>query len=279
MSKPSKIFRKQNYVSSCDITVPVQDAQLRVRRYMLPDMDLKRQSVSPTLVFLHEGLGCVEMWKEFPQRVCSAAKLPGIAYDRQGYGQSSPFVRERKPDYLHIEAFEYLPALLTSLGITESILIGHSDGGTIALLFAGAYQRQVRSLVTIAAHVFVEPETVQGIAEARWKYQHSDWPQKLAKYHQDKTDAVFYAWTDTWLSPEFAEWNIEKELPNIVSPVLVIQGTGDAFGTAKQVESIVYNTTGPAQPCWIDDCGHVPYLEKQEEVLEAICRFIAQRSG
>ena len=267
----------EEQISIQDSSIPVLDATLRVRHYH-HDKALAQsgpQQVSPLLVFLHEGLGCVEMWKDFPQQVCAATGLSGIAYDRQGYGQSTPFTHPRRPNYLHIEAYDYLPALLFALEVDQVILIGHSDGGTIALLFAGAYPQKTCCLVTMAAHVFVETETVQGIAQAKEDYQSSTWPQKLAKYHADKTDAVFYAWTDTWLSSEFTTWNIEKELLDIQSPILVMQGVEDIYGTCKQVESIVHNSQGPAQPLWVPDCGHVPHLEARETTIAAVTEFIA----
>lgn len=259
-----------------DSLVSVLDATLRIRLYKQLPESSKRHENEPFLVFLHEGLGCIEMWKEFPLAVCKATGLSGIAYDRQGYGGSSPLSRPRKPDFMHVEAYNYLPALLSFLNVDQSILIGHSDGGSISLLYASAFPNCVRCLVTIAAHVFVEPETVQSISQARELYQTSLWPQKLSKYHGDKTDAIFYAWADTWLSSEFASWNIEQEVKDIQSPMLVMQGVEDKYGTAKQVESIVQNSGGKALPCWIEDCGHVPHIEAQNTVLETVVKFISE---
>ncbi|WP_051564635.1 alpha/beta fold hydrolase [Desulfovermiculus halophilus] len=273
---PSDDWQPECGIETHDQMIPVLDATLRVRHFSFARRQETDLSTSAPLIFLHEGLGCVEMWKDFPPALCAATGRPGLAYDRQGYGRSSPFVRPRTPDYLHTEAYTYFPALLQALGISRAILIGHSDGGSIALLFASAFPERVCCLTTIAAHVFVEPETVQGIAQAKTRYQRTDWPHKLAKYHKEKTDDVFYAWTETWLSSEFAGWNIERELVGVSSPALVMQGVDDVFGTAKQVDSIVCNTSGPALPCWIADCGHAPHLEAPEQATEKIRAFIAE---
>jgi pimeloyl-ACP methyl ester carboxylesterase len=228
-----------------------------------------------TLVFLHEGLGSVGQWRDFPSLLCEKTGLPALVYDRWGYGKSDPFTVPRPRDYLHDEARLGLPALLDECGIGSAILIGHSDGGSIALIYASMRPDRVRAVITEAAHVFVESVTLEGIREALNVYASTDLGKRLARYHGDKTDLVFHGWADTWLSPEFCDWNIEEVLPGVRCPVLVIQGIDDRYGTPAQVNAIERQVSGPAKALLVQ-CGHIPHAEAREEVLEGMARFIRE---
>lgn len=225
------------------------------------------------LVFLHEGLGSVAQWKDFPEEICRKAQLPALLYDRQGYGQSPPVAGERTTDYLHEAAFEELPALLEAEKITAPlILLGHSDGASIALLFAAAFPERVKAVIAMAPHVYVEREAVEGIEKVVDWYEKGNLKALLEKYHGSKTNWLFYAWADTWRSPAFADWNIEEYLPKIKAPVLVIQGEEDEFASRQHPAEIVLKTAG--QLFYPEKCGHQPHLEARQQVVEHILEFI-----
>jgi len=234
----------------------------------------KALAAGPVLVFLHEALGCHDMWKGFPMHLSEAAGFPFLSYDRLGHGRSDPLPGPRDPAYLDVEAFEILPAVLDACGVTDPILVGHSDGGTIALMYASRHS--VRAVVVEAAHVFVEEVTGAGIRAAVESWRTTDLRDRLARYHGAKTGALFRAWADTWLAPEFRTWNVEQHLPNVVAPCLVIQGTDDEYGTVRQVEAIVGGVSGPARPLLVPDCRHVPHLQAGDRVLPAITNFISE---
>jgi len=229
---------------------------------------------SPVLVFLHEGLGCIELWRDFPEQVCTGTGLPAIVYDRLGHGKSDPLAQHRTPRYLHDEALKYLPPFLEKNGIDKPFFIGHSDGGTIALLYAANYPDKTAGLITGAAHVFVEDITVQGIQRAVEAYESGKLKKGLSKYHGDKTDALFYGWAHTWLSPEFRNWNIVDELKTVTSPSLIIQGVDDEYGTEAQVDAIVNNVPAKSEKLMIPDCGHVPHLQAGDVVKERMVEFV-----
>lgn len=229
----------------------------------------------PTLVFLHDSLGCVETWRDFPQALAERAGLDAVVYDRQGYGRSSPFgPAPRTLQYLDEEA-GVLRALLDRLEIGSAILFGHSDGGSIALIGAAVYPTRVAAVMTEGAHVFVEDITLQGIRDARVSLGTTDLAERLARYHGDKVPALASAWIDTWLSPSFRSWNIERYLPAIRCPVLAIQGEEDEFGTVDQVNAIVAGVGARAEPLMIPGVGHTPHREAREAVLDAAAAFIA----
>jgi pimeloyl-ACP methyl ester carboxylesterase len=227
-----------------------------------------------SLVFLHEGLGSIAQWRDFPERLCLKTGLPGMVYERGGYGKSDSPERPRTPYYLHEEALDVLPELLHELGIMRPVLIGHSDGGSIALIFASAFPDRVKAVVTEAAHVFVEDITLEGIRKAAAVYEGTNLREQLQKYHGEKTDAMFRAWSETWLSDEFRSWNLEEYLPGIKCPLLVIQGEDDEYGTPAQVAAIVSKVSGPAEPLIIPGCGHIPHHQAKEKVVEAMANFI-----
>ena len=230
---------------------------------------------APTLVFLHEGLGSIEQWRDFPRELARATLLPALVYDRPGFGGSQPLQRAADRPALQREDIGDLAALLDACGIREPILIGHSDGGTLALLYAARFPKRPRAVIAEASHVFVEQATLAGIREAVRLYRTSDLPQKLARYHGDRTDAVFSGWRDDWLLPEHAGWNIEASLPAITAPLLIVQGEQDEYGTLAQVEALRNGVSGPVDCVLIPGCGHSPHLQAKERVLREMARFIS----
>jgi len=225
------------------------------------------------MVFLHEALGCNDMWKRWPGRLAGTSSLPFVSYDRFGHGRSDPLPGERAPDYLEFEAYEVLPRVLDACGVSHPILFGHSDGGSIALMYASRFP--VRAVVTEAAHVFVEDVTRAGIRAALAAWRATDLPARLARYHGDKTEALFFAWANTWLSDEFASWNIEDCLSRIASPVLAVQGEDDEYGTVRQVEAIVNGVSGRARSVIMPNCGHSPHVQAEDRLLPLIEAFVA----
>lgn len=229
----------------------------------------------PHLIFLHEGLGSTAMWGQFPQRLCAATSCPGLIYDRLGYGQSSAVPLPRDTRYLHTAALRDLPQVIEQTLPFDApyILFGHSDGGSIALIHGATRPSRLRGIVTEAAHVFVEDVTLAGIREAVVAYDAGKLAG-LARYHGDKTESVFRGWSDTWLDPAFAAWNIEALLPQIEVPLLVMQGHDDQYGTPHQVHSIVGHAHGPAREALLTDCGHTPHKEQADTVLALAADFI-----
>jgi len=229
----------------------------------------------PYLVFLHEGLGCIEMWKDFPALLCASTGCPGLVYDRRGYGGSSPMGGDRKLTYLHEYGLEELPNLLQSVIPNAShIVVGHSDGATIGLIYGSLQEPLLHGIVAMAPHVFVEPETVEGVRLADMAYQQRG-AGGLRKYHGDKTDQVFTAWADTWQSGWFREWNIEPLLPSITCPVLVFHGCDDVYGTKRQAEAISAHGLAWVELEILSNCGHFPHLEQSEIVVKRICTFLS----
>lgn len=227
---------------------------------------------TPTLVFLHEGLGSLSAWRDFPEQVADATGCPVLVYSRYGYGQSDVLEAPFRVDYMHREALESLPELLAKLGIEDPILIGHSDGASIALIYAGAGHR-VRGLAVMAPHVFVEDISVASIAEAKIAFETTDLPEKLARHHRDAR-TTFYGWNDIWLHPDFRAWNIEAYLPRIECPVLAIQGEQDQYGTMAQVEAIARQVRGPREVVRIPNCGHRLHRDQPQASVAAVARFV-----
>lgn len=226
----------------------------------------------PPLVFLHEGLGSVALWRDFPDKVARHLSAPALVYSRFGYGQSDGLLASNTSRFMHIEAKEVLPILLDRLGIEKPLLIGHSDGASIALIHAAAAARPVQGLVLMAPHVFVEPICVDAIAKIRATYFTSDLKQRLAKYHANVGDA-FLGWADTWLLPEFRAWSIEELVPDITAPMLLIQGVDDEYGTLAQLDRIEAAAQVPTTRLALANCGHSPHRDQEAAVLDAIARF------
>ena len=229
----------------------------------------------PTLVFLHEGLGSTAMWRDFPERVARATRCDAIVYSRYGYGNSDPLTEPRPVRYMHDEAQIGLPQLLDVLAIERPILIGHSDGGSIALIHAGSGAQALSAVVTLAAHVLVEDVSVASIAAAKIAYETTDLRERLARYHAD-VDSAFWGWNRIWLAPEFRDWNIEEYLPKIACPVLSIQGRDDEYGTMEQMRRIGAQVRD-IELLALDDCRHSPHRDQPEAVLSAIRGFIARK--
>lgn len=235
---------------------------------------IEGKSDAPYLIFLHEGLGCISMWKDFPGRLCRQTGCPGLLYDRIGYGRSSPLRFKRTIHYLHDYALYELPQIIQAvIPNREFVLIGHSDGGSISLILGSERPSLLRGIVTEAAHVFVDSKTIAGLRAAEKGVKRGQF-KGLYKYHQKKTDQVFKAWLKTWLSDWFQSWNIEYLLPSIRCPLLVIQGMADQYGSEEQVYSIVSKSSGPAYPFMVENCGHIPHLEQPERLISRISGFI-----
>jgi pimeloyl-ACP methyl ester carboxylesterase len=228
---------------------------------------------TPCVVFLHEGLGSARLWRDFPDALCARSGRGGLVYSRRGYGASSPPAEARRPDYLHREAQAALPVLLAKLGIARPILLGHSDGASIAVIHAGA-GHDVAGLVLMAPHVFVEDVTLAGIRAAKQAWDGTDLPARLGRHHADAR-RVFHDWHDVWTSPEFRDWNIEASLPAIAAPMLVLQGADDEYGTVAQLEAIGREAGGGCETLLLEGCGHAPHRDQRDAVLEAAARFIA----
>lgn len=229
----------------------------------------------PLLVFLHDALGTIGTWKEIPELLSEETELPALVYDRYGHGGSEPLKKMREKHYMHLEGESTLPLLLEGLGIKEKVIpIGHSDGGSIALLFAAAFPERAAALVTEAAHVFVEDVTLEGIRKTVKSFKQGKLEQVLEAYHDINTRPIFHAWADTWLSPSFRDWDIRKRLPFIHAPLLAIQGEDDEYGTREQVDAIVNGVSGRAEPYMVPACGHAPHHDARDVVLPKIVDLI-----
>lgn len=253
--------------------------QIEVNDYIINYEIINHQlldSENPALIFLHDGLGSIVQFKDFPRKICNLVNLPGIVYDRIGYGFSSERKKVLDATYLHDEALIFLPELLVNLNINNKvILIGHSDGATISLLHASFYHDKIIGVISEAAHVIVEEITVNGIKNLKADYQKKPALIKsLKKYHGEKTENLFNDWTDLWLTKEIKSWNIEENLKNIHSSVLVIQGIYDEFGSINQIETIKNNINAEVEIQFLNDCKHFPHFEKEKEVTLAIKNFI-----
>lgn len=236
---------------------------------------------APTLVFLHEGLGCVAMWREFPAELAEATGLGALVVSRRGYGGSDPVPVPRPLSYMQHEGLVVLPQVLEAAGVRETIVVGHSDGGSIALVHAStpSSQPRVLGLVLVAPHVFCEDLSVASITEVREAYEHGDLRERLRKYHGDNVDCAFWGWNRAWLDPGFRAWNIEAYLPQIRVPILVVQGDEDRYGTLAQVEAIERGCGGPVQRAIFPRCGHSPHREKPDETLTVMVTFVREVLG
>jgi pimeloyl-ACP methyl ester carboxylesterase len=233
------------------------------------------QRGAPLMIFLHEGLGSVAMWRDFPRKLCAATGTRGLMYSRYGHGRSTPRpATEKWPvGFMHVQALEVLPALLAQLGIEDAPwLFGHSDGGSIALLYAAAFPDRIAGLIVVAPHVFVEDVSISSIDKARNAYATTDMRHKLARYHADP-DSAFYGWNDVWLDPAFRVWNIVDCLQRIRCPVLAVQGEDDEYGTIAQVHSIGQHV-GHARVLEIPACGHSPHRDQPAMLTGAVVAFL-----
>jgi pimeloyl-ACP methyl ester carboxylesterase len=253
--------------------MPTHAAMLTVRGRKIEAQHIGRHG-GPTLVFLHEGLGSVGLWRDFPQKLADATGLPAFVYSRAGYGQSDPAPMPRPVRYMHDEA-ELLPEILEAAGIDDPVLVGHSDGASISIIHAGSGGK-TRALVLAAPHVFTEERGLQSIAKAREAYERGDLRQRLAKYHRN-VDAAFWGWNRPWLDPEFRKWNLEEFLPRITAPILVVQGEQDEYGTRKQIDAIQGGGRN-VEVLLLPRCGHSPHRDQPEAALRGIAAFIRRHS-
>jgi pimeloyl-ACP methyl ester carboxylesterase len=226
----------------------------------------------PAIVMLHEGLGSVGLWRGFHHDLAAATGRRTIAFSRFGHGRSSPPGQRRTPDFMHSEARDVLPAVLDALGIGSPVLLGHSDGASIALL-AAASGLPLTGAVVLAPHVFVEDDGLATIAATRAAFDGGDLRTRMARHHDDP-DVVFGNWVGVWLDPAFRSWDVTAELPAITCPVLAVQGTADPYGTVAHVEAVRDRSSGPVELV-LFDCGHSPHLERRAETLAAVARFVA----
>lgn len=238
-----------------------------------------RAGATTTLVFLHEGLGSLGLWRDFPDRIAAATGLRTIVYSRRGYGGSDPVPLPRPISFMHDEAAESLPAVLDALDARDAVLVGHSDGASIALLYASARPPELRGVAAIAPHVFVEDRTIASIEKAREAYATGDLRARLARHHGANVDGAFRGWNDVWLDPAFRSWNIEADVGRIEAPLLVVQGTDDEYGTLAQVESIRANARATVELAILDGAGHSPQRDRPEETLAAIAAFVGRVAG
>jgi pimeloyl-ACP methyl ester carboxylesterase len=235
-----------------------------------------RPDSAPTIVMLHEGLGSVGLWNDFPDRLQQATGLGVFVYSRAGYGQSSPVALPRPLSYMHDEARDVLPALLDAIGFRRGLLLGHSDGASIAAIYAGTHQdHRVGGLVLIAPHFFTEDAGISAIEEARKAYETTDLRARLARWHAD-VDSAFLGWNGAWLDPDFRDWNITEQLAYIRVPMLIVQGEGDQYGTVKQIEAAQQECYCPVEVALLPDAKHAPQREAPEMTLNVISDFVTR---
>lgn len=238
------------------------------------------QGDEPVLVFLHEGLGSTSQWHGFPAALASACGLPALVYDRYGYGGSDPLDGPRPSNFIELEALEALPAVLDACGVARPVLFGHSDGGTIALIYASAFPERPVACITEAAHVLLEDRTHGALMRLRERWEIDDaFRIRLARHHGAHTDATFRGWAEAWTRPDNREWNMLDRLPAIRCPVLAIQGADDEHGTLLQVDEIAGRVSGPVTVLMIPDCGHIPHREGEGVVLEKVTGFVRRVLG
>jgi pimeloyl-ACP methyl ester carboxylesterase len=228
----------------------------------------------PVMVFLHEGLGSVSLWKDFPDQLCAHIGMRGLVYSRPGYGKSTPRRTDEQwdPDFMHLQAYEVLPTLLLELNVQRPWLFGHSDGGSIALLYAAQFPTALSGAIVVAPHLFVEDISVESIERARHAYRHQGLRERLARHHDD-VDSAFFGWNDAWLSPAFRAWNIESIVPNILSPLLAVQGEQDEYGSLRQIHRI-QQLQPASEIIALAACGHSPHRDQPKALMTAVGDFI-----
>ena len=268
--------------ASASVTIEWVELDWAGRKVRIEHQWLRREdAAAPLLVFLHEGLGSVSMWREFPAELCEALQCRGLVYSRPGYGQSTPRAADDAcgTDFMHRQAFEVLPALLKALGVDtvtdKPWLFGHSDGGSIALLFAARLPERIAGAIVVAPHILVEDVSVTSIAETRSAYLQTDLRQRLARHHAD-VDSAFWGWNDIWLLPAFRHWRIDGELSAITCPLLAVQGAGDAYGTLDQIRGIA-RVARQCKLVELADCGHSPHRDQKDRLIEVVRNFFQQQ--
>jgi len=247
---------------------------LEAARHSLSYEWIEGEAGKPALVFLHEGLGSIRQWRDFPSKLCAATGCAGLVYDRYGYGQSDVLAEPRRTvRFMHDEGLIALPEILSALEVKHPVLIGHSDGASIALIHAGS-GAAVRGVVAMAPHVFIEPLCLESIDKAKVAFETTGLAARLGRYHKDARK-TFYGWADVWLDPGFKGWDIRGEfLPKVRCPVLAIQGHDDEYGTMEQLEEIGRRVGGPCELLKLEHCGHAPFRDQAETVLRKVAGFI-----
>lgn len=273
------------------MTMAATEIEITDSRVFLPEGALNVRSWSPReaagraiggapsanpIVMFHDSLGCVELWRDFPARLCAATERRVIAYDRLGFGRSDPRSEQLGLDFIAEEATRYFAPLRAQLGLGDFLLFGHSVGGGMAIQCAAAFPDECEALITVAAQAFTEARTTEGIELAKEQFRDAQQFQRLVRYHGDKARWVLEAWTETWLHPDFADWSLAHTLPKVRCPMLVIHGTHDEYGSTRHPQMIVDLSAGPAQLAVLADTGHVPHRERPEQVLESIRRFCSR---
>ena len=229
---------------------------------------------APTLVLLHEGLGCAAMWRDIPQRLAERTGMGVFAYSRQGYGGSAPCQLPRPLSYMRDEADKSLPLLLDAIGLERGLLVGHSDGASIATAYCATHHDpRIVGLILLAPHVFVEETGLAAIAAAKTAYQSGDLRSRLSKYHGANVDCAFWGWNDSWLHPDFKRWDLRADLPRIQVPILILQGDRDPFGTMAQVQAYQNACQTAVTVHLLADCGHDPARERTEQTIASIAEF------
>ncbi|MBC7906913.1 MAG: alpha/beta hydrolase [Rhodospirillaceae bacterium] len=249
-------------------------------RLSLNSMDLEYtwfgEPAAHALVFLHEGLGSVSLWRDFPARVAAATGIPALVFSRVGYGGSSPVALPRPLDYLEREARDVLPGVLDALDIVSTILMGHSDGASIALVHAAQDHGRVKGVVAMAPHTFVEDMCVAAIAQVTAAFESGDLRARLQRHHGSNVDCAFWGWNRAWLDPAFKAMDLRPYLPRIQVPVLVIQGEDDEYATLAQVDAVVDGVGGAVERLVLPQCGHFPHRDQADAVVGAIGAFVAR---
>jgi pimeloyl-ACP methyl ester carboxylesterase len=268
-------YTSQNTLATESVQVPVQ---VNGQDMSIECLWINRELTGrPLLVFLHEGLGSVSLWKDWPAQVCERTQTRGLVFSRYGYGKSTPRRHDEKwpVTFMHAQARDALPGLFKALDLDDErpILFGHSDGGSIALLYAAMFPDRVQAIAVAAPHIFVEDITIANIEAARETYLTTDLPRKLGRHHDDP-DSAFWGWNDIWLNPDFRAWNIEEYLGDIRCPVLAIQGEDDEYGTLDQIHGI-QRRAPQTQLCIIPHCGHSPHKDQPATVIDALEGFLA----
>ena len=250
-------------------------AQMLVHGQRLEVVEIPAVRAGPTLVLLHEGLGSVSAWGRFPRAVATRTGLRVVVYSRAGYGRSEPVSLPRPLDYMEREAHGSLPALLDALAIDDAVLVGHSDGASIALVYAASEhgRTRTRGLFLMAPHVFCEDLSVIAIERSKRAYQDTDLRERLSRHHDD-VDVAFWGWNEAWRDPGFRNWTIAPYLADIAAPAVVVQSEADPYGTLDQVEAVEAGSGGPVQRLLLSDCGHAPHKDRPEAVLDALAAFV-----
>jgi len=229
----------------------------------------------PVLVFLHEGLGCVDLWRDFPDKLSCDTGLPAFVYSRKGYGNSDPQEQPRSLDFMHIEGLNVLPMVLDEAEIESAILIGHSDGASIAIIHTGnSDDDRIKGLILEAPHLFVEQKTITGIRQIKTVYEQGNLRERLKRYHGENVDNAFRGWVEAWLDPAFESCNIEEYVPLISVPTMAVQGCADEYGTDAHIKALKTLLPGSVEIIELRDCGHSPHIDKAQDTLEAMTNFI-----